>query len=328
MIRLAVLLGLVGLALATGLVVWSGYELVLSALARAGWGIVWTSLFHVVPMILCVIGWQALLGRGRPSLPFFLYVLWLRASVNNLMPVARVGGEIVSVRVMRKHGMRLGTAVASTVVETTLSVIAVFLFTLIGVALFMQRVTDEDAITQLLIAVLVSAPLIGALLVVQKIGFFALATRVFGVLFRDKWQRALGGAARLDRAVRTLYRRRGRVVFCGVMQLASWVAGSAEIWLAMYFLGHPVTVAEAVMIEALIQAASSAAFLVPGALGVQEAGFLLFGHLIGLTPDLAAALAVIRRCRDLILYVPGLAVWQIQEGRWFLRASRKGAERG
>ncbi|HZI32513.1 MAG TPA: hypothetical protein VFF11_09235, partial [Candidatus Binatia bacterium] len=64
---------------------------------------------------------------------------------------------------------------------------------------------------------------------------------------------------------------------------------------------------------------SSAAFLVPGALGVQEAGFVLFGHLLGLKPDVAVALAVIRRCRDLLLYAPGLVFWQMQEGRWLLR---------
>jgi len=74
-----------------------------------------------------------------------------------------------------------------------------------------------------------------------------------------------------------------------------------------------------VMLEALIEAMGSAAFLVPGAIGVQEAGFLLFGNLMGLTPEVATALAVIRRCRDLILYVPGLLAWQIQEGRWLFQ---------
>jgi hypothetical protein len=55
---------------------------------------------------------------------------------------------------------------------------------------------------------------------------------------------------------------------------------------------------------------------------VQEAGFLLFGHMLGLPPEIAVALAVIRRCRDLVLYVPGLIVWQIQEGRWLLAKRR------
>ena len=319
MIRLAALLGLLGLAAATGVIVWSGYDQVLQALRQAGWGILWTSLYHIIPMMICVLGWRALMpGRNRPRRLFVLYILWLRAAVNNLMPVARVGGEIVAVRVMMKHGIRKTAAIASTVVETTLSVIGVFFFTLTGVALFIQRISDDHLATQLIWAVLFSVPLIGALLLVQKAGFFGLAAKFFTLMFRDKWKGFAGNTDRLDHAIRTTYRRKNRVLFCGLMQFVSWGAGSVEIWLALTFLGHPLPLVECYMIEALIQATSSAAFIVPGALGVQEAGFLLFGRMLGLTPEVAAALAVMRRCRDLLLYAPGLVVWQVQEGRWLL----------
>jgi putative membrane protein len=320
MIRLASLFGLLGLAVATGVIVWSGYDQVLQALAQAGIGIVWTSLFHIVPMIICVIGWQALMpGQNPPSRLFFLYVLWLRAAVNNLMPVARIGGEVLAVRVMMKHGVRKSSAIASTVVEITLSVIGQFVFVLAGVGLFLMRVSDSNITAQLMIGLLLSLVVIGALLFVQKVGFFGLVHKLFTSMFRDKWKNFAGNTARLDLAVHTMYRRSGRALFCGVMQFLSWVACSGEIWLALYYLGHPLPILECVMIEALIEATWAAAFMVPGALGVQEAGFLLFGHLLGLTPEIAAALAVIRRCRDLLLYVPGLVVWQVQEGRWMLR---------
>ncbi|MFA6279953.1 MAG: flippase-like domain-containing protein [Bdellovibrionales bacterium] len=319
MIRLASFLGLIGLVIATCVIAWSGYDQVLQALQQAGWGIVWTSLFHIVPMMACVLGWQALLpGRIKAGKLFFLYVLWIRASINNLMPVARIGGEIVSVRVMMKHGMRKSPAIASTVVEITTSVIAQFVFVLLGVWLFLMRVADQSVTAQLLWGLVITAPVIGALLYVQKIGFFGLFEKLFRALFRDKWARFAGSAARLDHAVRTMYRRRGKAFYCFVMQLISWALCSVEIWLALHYLGHPLSLLESMMIEALIQATSSAAFVVPGALGVQEAGFLLFGSMLGLTPEIAAALAVIRRCRDLLLYVPGLIVWQVQEGRWLL----------
>lgn len=327
MLRLASLFGLLGLAAATGVIVWSGYAEVLAALEQAGWGIVWTSLSHLLSMLFCILGWQALVpGRKRPGLLFFLYVLWIRASVNNLMPVARIGGEVVAVRVMMKHGMRKTTAVASTVVETTLSVIGQFLFVLIGVGMFAVWVSDENVTMKLLWGAVMSAPVIGALLLVQRAGFFGLMTKLFTLLFRDKWKNFAGNTARLDHAIRLMYRRRGRALYCGVMQFLAWVACGMEIWLALYYLGHPLPLAECMMIEALIEAVSSAAFIVPGALGVQEAGFLLFGHFLGLTPEIAAALALVRRCRDLMLYVPGLVAWQIQEGRWFVQRHRHQAK--
>lgn len=312
--RLMLLLGLTGLGVATSVIIWSGYHQVLQALEVAGWGILWTILAHLISMILCVIGWQTLLKGRRPGKVFFFYVLWIRAAINNLMPVARIGGEVVSVRLLMRHGVRKSQAVACTVVETTLSVIAVFLFTVIGVALFTLRVSDQNVIGRLITGLLLSVPLIGGFVAVQRIGLFGLLTRIFTLLFGETWKTFLGNTAHLDRSVRQMYRRRGRALACLFWQFASWCSGTIEIWLALHFLGHPLPLSGAFMIEALIQGTSSAAFVVPGALGVQEAGFLLYGHMLGLAPDVAAALAVIRRCRDLLLYAPALIVWQLQEG--------------
>jgi len=320
MIRIAVLLAILGLTAATLIIAWSGYGEVLVALHTAGWGILWTSLFHLVPLFCCVIGWQALMpGKNRPSLLFFLYILWLRASVNNLMPVARIGGEVIAVRVMIKHGIRKTSAIAATIVEVTTSVIAVFLFDIVGIGMFAYHVGATSTVLKLAIGLLFSIPVIAAMLFVQKAGFFGLLTRIFNLMFRDKWKSFAGTTAKLDHAVHTMYRRKTRVLYCLFWQLVSWTVGATEIWLALYFLGHPISAPESIMIEALIQASSSAAFAVPGALGVQEAGIVLFGHMLGLTPEIAAALAVIRRCRDLLLYIPGLIVWQVEEGRWLLK---------
>jgi uncharacterized membrane protein YbhN (UPF0104 family) len=64
----------------------------------------------------------------------------------------------------------------------------------------------------------------------------------------------------------------------------------------------------------LIQAISSAAFFVPGGLGVQEGGFILIGGALGLDPSTCLALAGARRIRDLLMFVPGLIAWQFAEG--------------
>lgn len=323
MIRIGLFLGLLGLFAVTGFIAWTGFEQVLAALSVAGFGIIWASLFHLVPMIACILGWQALLpGRVKATKLFMLYVLWIRASINNLMPVARIGGEIISVRVMIKHGMRKSPAIASTVVEITTSVLAQFVFVLLGIALFVMRVSDENVTQKLLWGLLFSAPALGGLVLVQRIGFFGLFDKLFTLMFRDTWKKFAGGAARLDQAVHIMYRRSGKAFYCFVMQLASWALCSIEIWIALQYLGHPLSLLECLMIEALIQAAGSAAFVVPGAIGVQEAGFILFGGMLGLPREVALALALVRRCRDLILYVPGLIVWQVQEGRWFAQKTK------
>jgi uncharacterized membrane protein YbhN (UPF0104 family) len=125
----------------------------------------------------------------------------------------------------------------------------------------------------------------------------------------------MGQSQRIDRYTRRLWQVRRAIGLCFLWQLAGWAAGSLEIWLALYFLGAPVGVMEALAIEAMIQAIGSAGFLVPGALGVQEAGFLGLGALLGLPAEAAAALAVARRLRDLVVFLPGLLAWVWLERR-------------
>ena len=88
-----------------------------------------------------------------------------------------------------------------------------------------------------------------------------------------------------------------------------------EVWLILYLLGHPVSFAEAFILESLGQAARSAGFMVPGGIGIQEGGLLLIGAHLGLTPELALALSLGKRAREIVIGVPCLIAWQLAEGR-------------
>jgi len=319
-IRVAALFGLAGLALATGLLVWQGFGAVLAAFAAAGFGIVWASLFHIVPMALNARAWQVLMPlRLRPDTLFFLRAVWLREAVNGLLPVARIGGEIASARLLIERGSRPPLAVASLVVDMTLALASQFCFAMLGLALLARVGGGSTLQQQIGLGLLAALPILAALALVQRFGFFALLATIVRGVFGDRFQGLVGGAAPLDRAVRRLYRRRRAILACFAWQFVAWVVGAGEIALALEFLGAPRSLADAVMIEALIQVLSSAAFVVPAALGVQEGGFLVLGGLIGLTPDVALALALMRRARDVVIFVPALAWWQLSLGRRLLR---------
>ena len=72
-------------------------------------------------------------------------------------------------------------------------------------------------------------------------------------------------------------------------------------------------------VASLGQGVHSAAFLVPGALGALEGGFVLFGALLGVPADIALAISLAKRVRELALGLPGLIVWQWVEGRYLMR---------
>jgi putative membrane protein len=316
MIRAGLWLGLLGLAVASALVIYQGAGPVFATFASAGWSLLWVALYHAMPMLANARAWQVLLpGRVQPSFGFFTWMVWVREAVNAMLPVARIGGEVTGAWLLTTRGVRKRPAAATLVVDMTMSLVSQLAFTLIGVALLVTRGGEQSLAASVGLGLLVALPILAAFGLVQRIGIFGFFARLFHLAFGDRFDRMVGGAKALDRAVHVIYRRPGRALACALWQLVGWVASAGETWIALVALGHPAGVGDAIMVTALIEAASSSAFLVPGALGVQEGSFLVLGRVLGLPDDVSLALALVRRARDVLVYGPALALWQLGEGR-------------
>jgi hypothetical protein len=81
-------------------------------------------------------------------------------------------------------------------------------------------------------------------------------------------------------------------------------------------LNSPVSWRDALLLESLGQAIRGAGFAIPGSLGVQEGGYLLLAPLAGLTPNIALALSLAKRARELLLGLPGLLYLHMSEQAW------------
>src|SRR2546430_6549130 len=147
-------------------------------------------------------------------------------------------------------------------------------------------------------------PLGAGFVLAQRGGVLSAVTRVLDRLFKGRLASAITGSERLENAMRAVYQRRGDLGACFAWQLVGWLLGAGEIWLALYFLGQPPSILDALVIEALGQAISSAAFVVPGALGVPEGGFLLIGAALGIHGTTALAPAAPRRVRAVVCFFP------------------------
>jgi putative membrane protein len=316
MIRFGYVLGLAGIALFTALLIYQGAAQVAAVMIAAGFGLVWASLFHVIPMVVNAAAWRVLfVGGASPSLAQVSLAVWIRESVNGLLPVARVGGEVASYRLLTRLGVKPAPVAASLISDITLSMVSQFLFTVAGLVLLLLRIENTAAVWRIVGGLFVFLPMLGGIMAVQRIGIVNIGARLVGALFGDRWGDLVGSAHRLDRVLRLVYRRPSRIVTALVWQLAGWLIGSGEIWLSLHFIGAPIDIYDSVLIESTAQAISSAAFVVPGAIGVQEGGFILVGGLLGLDPQIALALALARRVRDLLIFVPGLIAWQVTEAR-------------
>ena len=125
------------------------------------------------------------------------------------------------------------------------------------------------------------------------------------------WSQMLSRAEAIDVAVQSMYNRGGPAVACFALNLIGWFVGTGEVYLIAYFLGVPVSWSSALLLESVGQAIRGAGFAIPGALGVQEGGYLLLAPLAGLPPNAALALSLAKRTRELLLGLPGLLFLQI-----------------
>jgi uncharacterized membrane protein YbhN (UPF0104 family) len=149
--------------------------------------------------------------------------------------------------------------------------------------------------------------------------------RIARALGKGWVERTAAGAAALDEALAETYRHRGRLAWSCFLHLACWVASAAEAWVVLGLAGSPLPFSAVLVIESLLYATRSAAFLVPNAVGVQEGAYIVFGAAFGLSPETALALSLLKRARDLVIGLPAIGVWQIVEGGRLWRRGKKGA---
>jgi uncharacterized membrane protein YbhN (UPF0104 family) len=136
--------------------------------------------------------------------------------------------------------------------------------------------------------------------------------------------RALGGQTlrflegkwtALDAAIRELISSPGRWIRTLLWQLSGLLARVGETWITLRWLGHPVSLESALILESLSQAVRNFVFIVPAGLGVQEAALVGVGRLLGVDGELALALSLAKRMREILFGTPALLSWYWIEGR-------------
>jgi putative membrane protein len=289
-----------------------------------GWWLLPISLFHLVPLSFSALSWRELMpASGRPDVVSVIWIRWIRESINALLPVAGVGGDIAGARLAHQRGVPGPQAAASMVVDTTVGVATQLVFVMAGVTLLVTRSSEHAAVPvalAVLMGIVVFVAAIATFVLVQHRRMFVVFAKLARRLAPEKWLSGLtGSASAIDDAVVATYRRRFALLRANLLRLVGWAVGAGEIWFVTHVLMRPLDVIDAFVLESLSSSVRAAAFMVPGALGALEGGFVLFGALFGLPADIALAISLSKRVRELALGLPGLFVWQWVEGHHLAR---------
>ena len=311
---------LIGLAAAVALIGYFGAGSVWSAFEAVGWGALLVMMVRAVETSGAGVAWAWLLPTAsRPPLRIFMLLRWLRESINCLLPVAQVGGDLIGARLLTFWRVPGGPAAASVIADLFVQTLTQVLFTLLGVGLLIATVGDSALARWVLAGCGLMVPALIGFFAAQRFGGFKFVEKLFAKLAQNPKWAALGGMTSLHDSLQAIYRRPDPLFAAIALHLAIWFVGVWEIDFALRFMGHRVDYTTALIIESLAQAVRGAAFVVPGAIGVQEGGFIALCAIFGIPAPTAIALSLVKRLPEVLLGIPGLLIWQGLEGRRLLR---------
>lgn len=320
--RLAIVAAaLAGAALAAYLVADTGVRAVLAALRAAGWvtlGAV--ALAHLFPTLLRGVGWRLLFGsEAHVGWVGFTWARWVREAVDNILPVLPMSGVLAGTMVLFARGE--GRAGASAVVDVTSELLGQAVFGLLGLALLLTLRPDDPRVLWAALGMVIITVAFLGFLAAQLGGLFRVLARAIERVWLGR-----KGAARRGRGaevfhdhIQSFYRRRARFVASVAVHFVGWIASALEVWIALRLMGSALAVPPVLVIESLIFALRSVSFFVPWSAGIQEGGYVVVGAIFGLSPEVALAISLLKRGRDLILGVPVVLAWQVGDGHGMLK---------
>ncbi len=269
---------------------------------------------------LCDSGSWWLMLSGDKLEAVWLYRLWrvrmVGEAFNAIIPAASLGGEPIKVLLLKRlYGTDYRAATASLVMAKTIILLALIGFSAIGLTVMLQAEALAEAYGALAGAGL-------AALASGGLGFFAIqrwrmASRLAGWLARHRMgrrlERALIHLQTIDDSFIDFYRQRpGRFAGALALALVSWLLGAVELYMVLWFFGHGISVAEALIIDSVLQLMRAGTFFIPASIGVSEMGFVvLVGALTG-QPPLGLAAAIVRRSREVLWIAWGVMLgWRL-----------------
>lgn len=294
----------------------TGWDGVIKALMRIGpGGFVLFCLWFIGVFILLGAAWlSAAPGESIRRLWLFTWARMVREAVSDLLPLSQLGGVVLGARTLTVHGIASRRANGALLVDMTTEMASQLVFTVAGLALFLMRVTGSGETAAL-------RPLIlsGTAAMIAMMAAFFVAHR-FGLGHAGRLAaRLLPGADSAADGIleelRATYSSFGAVAFSFLFNLLAWLASAAGAWICLRLMGVAVSFLAIVMVESLIFTLRSVAFAVPGALGVQEVGYLALAPVAGIAPEAILALSLAKRARDLAIGLPTLICWQLMEAR-------------
>ena len=250
-------------------------------------------------------------GAFRPSLRSLFMAKLAGEAVNQLTPLANLGGEPLKAYLLKSQAPT-SRGLASVVVNKTAQVITGLGFTALGLILVVVHWDLPQAIplpVQIGLGTLLAlaALILWLIYRTQRRMFSSLlgALRRVGLRF-DFIENRVTKAVRIDDNIGHFYREhKGRFGLVMAFHAAGWMLGACETYVILRALGDGIDFGVAFLVTALAVIINSLFFFMPSNIGVLEGGQVFLFITLGLDPAMGLALGIAKRMRKVIWILIG-----------------------
>jgi hypothetical protein len=95
-----------GGAVVIGMVAWFEAQSIGAEVLAASWVVPITAALLVFQLWLSAVAWRIAMDVDMPRLSRVLRIRWIREAVNSLLPVARLGGNLVGIQLLAQRRVR------------------------------------------------------------------------------------------------------------------------------------------------------------------------------------------------------------------------------
>ena len=297
---------LVGVVLLALVLRQTDFAEVMQRIGHLGGGLSLVLAISVPYFLINNLSWQIVLTEAPLNFVWFRRLWRVRLvgeAFNAVMPGGGMGGEPAKAVLLKKHhGIGLRTGTAAVIIAKTVNMVALAIFMAVAFLLTL----DSEALGPRHKAIIAAGLLAFCLatLIVFSLQRLRLSSRVGGWLGRWRAGKMLAGRLsaieEMDRQFVKFYTEHtGRMGSTILLGLIPWTLGAVEIYVVFDLLGQPISLAEAVILQAVSEMARAAVFFIPSGLGAQEGVFMLLGAAFTGSPSLGVAVALVRRMREL-----------------------------
>ena len=301
-----------GLLLVTAIFRRVGWPPIAANLARIGPWFPALAALYALAQLAFAAGWWVVVDPRPPASRFgSFFATYLAGDSANYIAPGNVAGEPLKVHLLLGE-TGASSALASIAIHKHADMLAQWAFMLAGVAVAVARFPMPAAAR---VAAFAGALLFGAALLLftwaLRRGTYSPVLRVLArwKFLERRLDRFHRPAESADRQIQEFYDRNpGRFAASVGWCFLGWCGGLLESWLVLRLIAPGTGWAAAFAVEALAMTFNSVLLFIPARIGSAEGVRVAVFLLVGLTAAQGAAYGLVRRGRELVWIVPGLAV--------------------